>query len=199
MGHLHKLGTLSILSVSVLASTALPGGAIPFGTNKIYRAGQDVIISAPAGSNVEVGMGSTVRNKAALAGSCGEIKVTLPKTPPTTIQVGTKTLTIANLPTQSLPSCKSGQFSESRTVDFKTPEGKIVALGFTPSQSVTVGIPTLTTRKVTINACGFGTLRNASGSISINSQNYTVSQLPNAVSPPVCRKGTGYAPSSWTR
>jgi hypothetical protein len=139
MGHLQKVGSVSILGLGVLISTALPGGTVPFGGNQVYRAGQDVIVSAPAGSKVEVGMGSSVRNKAALAGSCGEVKVTLPKTPPATIQVGTKTLTIANLPTQSLPSCKSGEFAEARTADFKTPEGKIVAVGFTPSQSVTIG------------------------------------------------------------
>ena len=202
MGHLQKLrklGKASILGVGVLAMAALPGGAIPFGGNKVYRVGQDVIISAAASSKVAVGMGSNVRSKAALAGSCGEVKVTLPKNPPTTIQVGTKTLTIANLPTQSLPSCKKGQFAEARAADFKTPEGKIVAVGFTPTESVTVGIPTTTTKQVSINACGFGTLKNASGSISVNGQNYTVSQLPDAGESPVCRKGTAYTPSSWAR
>lgn len=199
MGHLQTVGAASILGLGVLVGTALPGGTVPFGGNQVYRAGQDVIISAPAGSKVEIGMGSSVRNKATLAGTCGEVKVTLPKTPPATIQVGTKTLTIVNLPTQSLPSCKSGQFAEARTADFKTPEGKIVAVGFTPSQSVTVGIPTTTVRRVTINACGFGTLRSASGNISVNGQSYSIGQLPDAGSSPVCRKGTAYTPSSWSR
>ena len=202
MVHLPKLGNLrniAILSMAALASTALPSGAIPYGTNQVYRAGQEVIISATAGSKVEVGLGSTVRNKAVMAGSCGQVKVTLPKTPPATIQVGTKTLTIASLPTQSLPSCKKGEFAEARTADFKTPQGQIVAVGFTPNQSVTIAMPTVTTRKVSINACGFGTLKNVSGSFTVNSQNYTVSQLPDAGSPPVCRKGTGYTPSTWSR
>ena len=202
MGHLSnaaKFGKASILSLGVLTIAALPGGAIPFGTNQVYRVRQDVIISATAGSKVEVGLGSIVRNKAALAGSCGEVKVTLPKNPPATIQVGTKTLTIANLPTQSLPRCKSGQFAEARTADFKTAEGKIVAVGFTPSQSVSIGIPTTTTRRVSINACGFGTLRNVSEAFTVNGQSYTVSQLPDAGEAPVCRKGTAYAPSSWSR
>lgn len=202
MIHLPKLGKLgkaSILSASVLAIAALPGGAMPFGANKVYRAGQNVIISAPANSKVEVGLGSRVRSKAVLAGSCGEVKVTLPKTAPATIEVGTKTLTVANLPTQSLPSCKNGQFAEARTADFKTPQGRVVALGFTPSQSVSVSLPTPANRRVSINACGFGTLRNASGSITVNGQDYTVSQLPDAGASPVCRNGTGYAPSSWSR
>ncbi len=202
MGHLPKLGKLgkaAILSMGALASTGLPSGAIPFGTNTVYRAGQDVIISAPASSKVEVGLGSTVRNKAVLAGSCGEVKITLPKTPPATIQVGTRTLTIANLPTQNLPGCNNGQFAEARTADFKTPQGKIVVVGFTPNQSVAVGIPTPTTRRVSINTCGFGTLRGASGMITVNSRDYTVSQLPDAGAAPVCRKGSAYTPSSWSR
>ncbi len=205
---LEKVGKASILGVGALAIAAsggmlgtiaaLPGGAVPFGSNKVYRAGQVVIISAPASSKVEVGLGSKVRNKTVVAGSCGEVKVTLPKNPPASIQVDTKTLAIANLPTQSLPSCKKGQFAEARTADFKTPEGKIVAVGFTPKQSVSVGIPTTTTRHVSINACGFGTLRNASGTITVNGQNYSVSQLPDAGEAPVCRKGTAYTPSSWS-
>jgi hypothetical protein len=208
MGHLQKFEKASILTVGVLAIAtsggvlctiaALPGGAMPFGSNKVYRVGQDVIISAPASSKVEVGLGSNVRNKAVVAGSCGEVKVTLPKNPPTTLQVDTKTLTIANLPTQSLPSCKKGQFAEARTADFKTPEGKVVVVGFTPKQSVSVGIPTTTIRHVSINACGFGTIKNASGSITVNGQDYNVSQLPDAGAAPVCRKGTAYTPSSWS-
>jgi hypothetical protein len=194
----EKLG-ISILSVGALAIAALPGEAIPFSGNRVYRAGQAVIISAPAGSQVEVGLGSRVRNRAALAGSCGEVKITLPKNPAAAIEVGTKTLTIANLPTQSLPSCKNGQFAEARTADFKTPEGRVVAVGFTPGQSVAVGIPTPTTRRVTINTCGFGTLRNVSGSFSVNGQNYDAGQLPDAGEPPVCRKGAAYTPSSWSR
>lgn len=199
MGHLQELGQASIVTLGVLAYAALPGGAIPFGSNKVYRVGQDVIISAPAGTKVDVGLGSRVRNKAVVAGSCGEVKITLPKTAPATVQVGTKTLTIANLPTQSLPSCKNGQFAEARTSDFKTPEGKVVAVGFTPSQSVAIGIATPTTRHVSINACGFGTIKNASGSITVNGQDYNVSQLPDAGASPACRKGTAYTPSSWSR
>jgi hypothetical protein len=194
-----QVGQGVVLGVSAWAIAALPGGAIPYRTSNIYRAGQDVIISAPANTKVDVGLGFNIRNKAVLAGNCGDVKVTLPKSSPATIAVGTKTLTIANLPTQSLPSCKNGQFVEARTADFKTPEGKVVALGFTPNQSVTVGIPTPTTRRVSINACGFGTLKSASGSIAVSGQNYNVSQLPDAGAPPVCRKGTGYAPSSWPR
>ncbi|HEY9610162.1 hypothetical protein [Allocoleopsis sp.] len=199
MGHLQEIGKASIVTLGVLAYAALPGGAIPFGSNKVYRVGQDVIISAPAGTKVDVGLGSRVRNKAQVAGSCGEVKITLPKNLPATVQVGTKTLTIANLPTQSLPSCKNGQFAEARTADFKTPEGKVVAVGFTPSQSVAVGIPTPTTRKVSINACGFGTIKGASGSITVNGQDYNVAQLPDAGAAPACRKGTAYTPSSWSR
>jgi hypothetical protein len=199
LAQLNKFGTASILSLGALALASLPGGAIPYGSNNIYRAGQDVIISAPANSQVEVGLGSNVRNKAAMAGSCGEVKVTLPKNPPATIQVGTKTVTIASLPTQALPRCTKGQFAEARTADFKTPQGQVVVVGFTPNQSVAVGIPTVTTRRVSINACGFGTIKNASGNITVNGQNYAVSQLPNAGAAPVCRKGTGYAPSTWSR
>jgi hypothetical protein len=199
MGHLQEFAKASIVSLGALAFAALPGGAIPFGSNKVYRVGQDVIISAPAGTKVDVGLGSRVRNKAVVAGSCGEVKITLPKTSPATVQVGTKTLTIANLPTQSLPSCKNGQFAEARTADFKTPEGKVVAVGFTPSQSVAIGIATPTTRHVSINACGFGTIKNASGSITVNGQDYNVSQLPDAGAAPACRKGTAYTPSSWSR
>lgn len=200
MGYLRNFGKASVLSLGVLA-IASSANAIPYGTNMVYRAGTDVILSATAGSQVTVGLGSALKTKAALAGACGEIKVNPGTSPPTTITVGTKTLTLANLPTQLLPKCVNGQFAESRTADFKTPTGQIVVVGLTPNQSVTVGIPTPTTRKVTINGCGFGTLKNASGSITLNGQNYTVSSLPNAGAPPTCRTtngvSTGYVPAAW--
>lgn len=200
MGDLRKFGKASVLSLGMLA-IASSAYAIPYGSNTVYRAGTDVIISATSGSQVTVGLGSTLKTKAALAGACGEIKVNPGTSPPTTITVGTKTLTLANLPTQLLPKCVNGQFAESRTADFKTPTGQIVAVGLTPNQSVTVGVPTSTARKVTINGCGFGTLKNASGTFSINGQNYTVSSLPNAGAPPTCRTSngvsTGYVPAAW--
>ena len=202
MGDLRKFGKASVLSLGTLA-IASSAYAIPYGTNTVYKAGTDVIISAPAGSQVQVGLGSTVKSRAVLSGSCGEVKVNPGKTPPETITVGTKTITIANLPTQLLPKCVNGQFAEARTADFKTSTGQIVVVGLTPNQSVTVGVPTAAVRKVTINGCGFGTLKNASGSITVNGQNYTVSSLPNAGAAPVCRTSngisTGYTPSSWSR
>jgi hypothetical protein len=202
MGYLRNFGNASALSLGVLA-IASSAYAIPYGTNTVYKTGTDVIISATAGSQVSVGLGSTVKSKAALVGSCGEVKVSLGTTltPPATLTVGTKTITIANLPTQLLPKCVNGQFEEARTADFKTSTGQIVVVGLTPSQSVTVGIPTATTRKVTINGCGFGTLKNATGTLAINGQNYTVSSLPDAGAAPTCRNtngvSTGYVPAAW--
>lgn len=202
MGYLRNFGNASVLSLGVLAITT-SANAIPYGSNTVYRAGTDVIISAPSGSQVSVGLGSALKNRSALAGACGEVKVNPGTTPPATITVGTKTITIANLPTQLLPKCVNGQFEESRTADFKTSTGQIVVVGLTPNQSVTVGVPTSTVRKVTINGCGFGTLKNASGTLTINGQKYTVSSLPNAGAAPVCRTtngvSTGYTPSSWPR
>jgi hypothetical protein len=200
MGYLRNFGKASVLSLGVLA-IASSANAIPFGSNTVYKAGTDVIISATAGSQVSVGLGSAVKSRAALVGLCGEVKVNPGTTPPATLTVGTKTITIANLPTQLLPKCVNGQFEEARTADFKTSTGQIVVVGLTPNQSVTVGIPTATTRKVTINACGFGTLKNATGTLAINGQNYTVSTLPNAGAAPTCRTtngvSTGYVPAAW--
>jgi hypothetical protein len=200
MGDLRKFGKASVLSLGVLA-IASSAYAIPYGSNTVYRAGTDVIISATAGSQVQVGLGSSVKNRAALAGACGEVKVNPGTNPPATITVGTRTLTLANLPTQLLPKCVNGQFEDARTADFKTSTGQIVAVGLTPNQSVTVGIPTSTTRKMTINGCGFGTLKNATGTLAINGQNYTVSSLPDAGAPPTCRTtngvSTGYVPAAW--
>lgn len=200
MGNLRNFGKASVLSLGMLA-IASSAYAIPYGTNTVYRSGTDVIISANAGSQVSVELGSTVKNRAALVGLCGEVKVNPGTTPPETLTVGTKTITTASLPTQLLPKCVNGQFEESRAADFKTSTGQIVVVGLTPNQSVTVGIPTPTTRKVTINDCGFGALKNASGSIIVNGQNYTVSSLPDAGVAPVCRitngVSAGYIPATW--
>lgn len=184
------------------AAVALPASAIPYGPNTVYKVGNTVFVSAPASSQVEVGLGDVDRNGAKLAGSCGEVRVSPPRGGQLeTVTVGTRTINATTLPVQLLPRCQYGQFEEARTTDFKTSAGQVVAVGFSPGQAVTVAVPTARTRRASVNACGFATLRNASGTLTIASQDYEVATLPDAGEPPVCRTSngvsTGYVPSSW--
>lgn len=205
MGTLQNFVKASVLGLGAVA-IATSANAITFGSNTVYKVTDNgvtsVFISATANSEIQINLGETTRSSAKMAGTCGEVKISPPSSGQlTSVMVGTRTIDASILPVQLLPKCINGQFEEARTEDFKTSTGQVVAVGFTPNQAVTVGIPTPTVRKVKANGCGFGTIRNASGSFAINGQNYDVATLPDAGEAPLCRSSngmsTGYVPANW--
>lgn len=103
------------------------------------------------------------------------------------------------LPIQTLPTCSTGNLSEPRTSNFKTPDGKTVLVGQTGS--VTAQYLLRRKRSGSFNACGFktSTIKNyaAAGADSIqidfNNQSQSIGDLNPIDSLPICRKvGNSY-------
>lgn len=199
------------LGVGAAASSVGPAAAIPYNGATVYKAmdaGSTVVVfSGTAGSRIAVSLGSSDKSTARLAGSCGEVRISLPSSGDFTgLKVDGTAINAATLPSQTLPTCVSGTFSEARTANFKTPTGQVVVVGKTPGAAVAVSLPSATTRNVTVNSCGFGILKGTSTSalpatFMVGTTSYTVATLPDATTAPYCRTidGTpyGYVPASW--
>lgn len=216
--NIAKIGTIiaSLASVIALPSMAL---AIPFNSNNVYRVtnsrtGQtEVYFSATAGTRISVDMGERDRAAARLAGSCGEVRINAPSDGSNYSYIKAEGTSIdpSTLPTQLLPSCNGGTFTEARTGHFKTPQGRIILVGFTPGQAVAVATPRAVVRRATVNGCGFARVRSSSSftlpaEFTYEGNKITVASLPDAGSPPVCRSTrdnagtrtyTGYVPANW--
>lgn len=196
---------------SGMISSIAPAAAIPYQGATVYKAmdsGSTVVVfSGTAGSRIAVGLGSADKATARLAGSCGEIRISVPSTGSFTgLKVDGVAVDASALSVQTLPSCVSGAFVEDRNINFKTATGQVVIVNKTAGSAVAVSLPSATTRNVTINACGFGTLKSTSTSalpatFMVGATNYTVATLPDATTAPYCRTidGTpyGYVPASW--
>lgn len=195
------------LGVAAIASSGLPAAAIQYGTNNVYRVGSGssavVYFHGTASSSISADIGYVSKVSSKLAGSCGEIVLsgsTVGTSP--TLKVNSTTVTIASLPTQLLPTCTSGSFAESRSANFKTPDGKVVLVGNTAGTSATLDIPKATVKTVRINECGFGSFKGSDSAplpttFKVGSTTYTVSSLPDAMAAPRCSSGMGYVPASW--
>lgn len=205
-----KSGLIATAALSALFAP-LSAFAIPYQSATVYKAmdgtNQVVVFSATAGTRISVNLGTSDKSTARLAGSCGEVRISPPSSGDFTgLKVDGTAINVSSLSTQTLPSCVSGSFAESRTTNFKTPTGQVVIVGKTPGSAVSVSLPAAVTRSVTANACGFGVLKGTStsplpASFSVGTTDYTVASLTNAGTPPYCRtvNGTpyGYVPASW--
>lgn len=205
------LGSLVSLVVSPLSASALQ-----YNSNTVYKVqgtnGPEIYVSATPGTRAEFDMGVVDRPAARLAGSCGEVRINPPSGGTFDyVKAAGSNIDVAALPTQLLPSCQSGVFAEARTANFKTPEGRIILVGFTPGSAVAVATPRAVTRRATVNGCGYARVTSSSSftlpdSFSYMGTEYTVASLPDASKPPVCRSTTGtdgtrtytgYVPASW--
>ena len=196
-----------LAGLGAIASSGLPAAAIQFGSADVYRVGSGssaiVYFHGTPSTSVIANIGYVSKFSSKLAGKCGEIVLSSSSVGTTpTVKVGSTTVTIASLPTQLLPTCTSGSFAESRTANFKTPDGKVVLVGNTASSSATIDIPKAINKTVKINACGFGTLKGTdsaplSTSFKVGSTNYTVATLPDAGAAPKCTSGVAYVPALW--
>ncbi|WP_138504457.1 hypothetical protein [Nostoc sp. PA-18-2419] len=207
-----KLGLITTAALSAIASSVAPALAIEYNGASVYKAmdgdSQVIVFSGTSGSKISVSLGSSDKSTARLAGSCGEVRISPPSSGDFTgLKVDGTAVDVSSLSTQTLPSCLSGSFSETRSTNFKTPTGQVVIVGKTPGAAVAVTLPSPSTRTVTVNGCGFGILKATStsgplpSSFAIGATSYTVASLPNAGTPPYCRtlNGTpyGYVPASW--
>jgi len=202
-----KSGLFATAAISAIASNLDPAAALKYGNADVYRVGSGssavVYFHGTASSSISADIGYVSKIGSKLVGSCGEIVLsgsTVGTTP--TIKVGSTTVTLSSLSTQLLPTCTGSSFAETRSANFKTPDGKVVLVGNTAGTSVTLDIPKATVKTIKINECGFGYFKGTDSaplptSFKIGSTNYTVSSLPNAGSAPKCSSGIGYVPASW--
>jgi len=203
---IKSLTGLGILTTSFFAGSA---NAIPF-TNgaTVYKTVVSgvttVYISGTANSQIPVDLGLVEKSSSKIAGSCGEVRLNYATIgSASSIKVDGTTVNISSLATQLLPACNNGTFNETRPNNFKTPAGDVVIVGKTKGSAVALIIPKPTTKQVSLNGCGFGTLKNSStftipASFSVSGTAKTLAALPTVNEPPVCRNNVGYRPANWT-
>jgi hypothetical protein len=202
---------IAAFGIAIAALNSPAAQAIPYGTENVYKVMKDgvttVYVSATANSRVQLELGSVERSTARIVGACGEVRISVPSSGSWDgLKVDGTAIDATSLATQVLPACTNGTFAEARTSNFKTPNGQIVIVNKSVGSGVAITLPGDATRNLSINACGFGVLRSTTStalpnSFSMSGTNYTVSSLPDAGEPPVCRTNggvsTGYVPSSW--
>jgi hypothetical protein len=206
---LFALGT-GLWTIGVSFATSAHG--IPYQGQTLYRVGNnEIYISGTANGTAEVLLPRTT-TRAATANACGVVVVRGSTSSPLngTITAGSSSADFATLPTNTIPSCNSttGQLAEPRTANFKTAEGAAVFVGQTPLSAVSVSFPSASTRRLTLNACGFNRIRASATTplpttFTYGGQQYTVSSLPDAGQPPLCRRDSAtntsipYRPLAW--
>ncbi|MUG92737.1 hypothetical protein F7734_09865 [Scytonema sp. UIC 10036] len=206
------LRILSLIStIAATASITAPAMAIPFGSNTVYKGVdglyQVVVFSGTPGSKITVSLGSVPKTTAKIVGSCGEVRISPPASGAFTgLKVDGTAVDASTLPSNTLPACSNGAFAEPRTANFKTPNNEVVIVGKTAGTAISIELPQPSAKTVTVNACGFGQIKATAttplpSTFSVGTTNYTVSSLPDASKPPLCRTAngisTGYVPSTW--
>jgi hypothetical protein len=197
-----------VTAIAIQAGSAL---AIPYNANIVYKVSVEgvdqVIISGTANTGIAVKYEGQERTSARIAGACGEVRISSTTGQYSGLEVDDVAIDASTLPTNTLPTCNSGAFAEPRTANFKLPTGQVIIVGKTPSAAVKVMIPGDSTRNVTLNACGFTTLKPTSttplpATFMVGTTQYTTASLTMAPDgPPICRKSglasIGYKPASW--
>jgi hypothetical protein len=191
-------------AITLSSGIANVANAIPYGAATVYKVTEGdstwVYLSETANSKIEIEMGEGTKTSARVVGECKEVRISVPNSGSFEgLKVDGISIDATALPTQSLPACNNGTFQEPRTANFKTPAGQVVIVNKTAG-SAAISLPTEIVRRVSINGCGFGKFK-APPTFSIGATNYTLTALPNAGKPPVCRVvdgiSTGYTPSTW--
>lgn len=99
----------------------------------------------------------------------------------------------------TVPRCTNGVADATRSGPFRTAAGDFVFPGRAPLDQVTIGFPgTTLDRKVSVNACGFVSLKDTpqyplTGPIRVNGTTLTPSSVPVG-NPPLCRNNVLYMP-----
>jgi hypothetical protein len=141
------------------------------------------------------------KTKTVTANACGLASLKLPTNAALiTLAIDGNPTTVLNLPTQPLPKCLStGQLTEARPTNFKTPDGAIVLI----NQSGTIPLQYLVAedRIVKANTCGFVKLNNTATKPLTADMEFS---LPGKVGvkygtaptqlPWLCREGIRYQP-----
>ena len=202
---LSALAGLSMVTAPMMASISMaaPSG---FSTHKDSKGA--VYFGGVNSGEVIVSEGNVPKTKNLKVNACGQILVKGSTTSPipATFTVGSTTITVANLPTQINPKCNTttGALEEARTADFKTSDGTVVLVGKTANSSVVMNYLASVSKKVKMNACGFGKISNSTTKpfaadatfTPAGGSSMTYSSIP-VKAPYICGKdGTTYAPQA---
>jgi uncharacterized alkaline shock family protein YloU len=212
---MKKILVSTLVGVSAVASSFTPALAVKYNGASVYKATENsittVYIDGTAGSKVAVDLGQVTKTTSKLPTACGDVKISIPKgnTSYTGLTVDEVAIDYASLPIQTLPTCLNGQFTETRTANFKTAKGQVIIVGKTPNTPVSITVPSDLLRSLAINGCGTGVLKAAKGTtlpatFTINGTSYTLASLPDAGHGSVCKKASdgtysAYTPSSWSQ
>lgn len=197
--------------IGAIVTSMSPASAVPYKGDTVYKVVKDgvtsIYISSTANSRVQVDLGSVERSTARIVGACGEVRISVPSSGTFTgLKVDGTAISADSLPSQVMPSCVNGAFSEPRTENFRTPNGQVVIVNKTPGAAVAIVLPNEATRNISVNACGFAVLRATTSTalpdnFSISGTAYTTASLQDAGDAPICRTSNGestvYIPGSW--
>jgi hypothetical protein len=177
-----KLQALALASLTALI--ALPAFANPFKDSD----GAIHIQNLTPGTSIPLESGEYSRR--ITPNFCGLLIVSNPPggvAMPPSVNVGGTSVTIASLPTQTLPRCVDNVLAEARPADFKTADGRVVLVGRTPGVGVEVtypGVPAI--RNFRANGCGYIRVSNtptapAPATFSYGGTSYTTASLPTQI------------------
>jgi hypothetical protein len=177
---------------------------------KTVENGRDVIYARGVTANTSLTLTTTggTRPTAALANSCGIVRVSANQATPNNININGTARSIANPVTLTgAPVCTGstapwdgGTNSEPR----KDPNGNFYFSGYTPSQAATVLVASNGNRNATANQCGIARFAEpATGNpwgtdftFTINGTSYTLGSMTSQSYPPLCRNvGTTASPT----
>jgi hypothetical protein len=200
------------LIVTTLSTSTIPSAVaqLTYKSNTVYRAGtSEIIISGTPNTKIAVNEGNYTKTTSKTANACGQVRVTPPKSGLTNLNVNGVAIDVTTLTSAATaPRCSKGTLKIAQTAPIKTATGTVVVPGLTPNAAIPVSYDTPKIKNVTINSCGFGTIKTTTVSptlpvaITIGGTSYTTASLTDAGQPPKLQKVNGaascYTPSGWT-
>jgi hypothetical protein len=199
---LKQIGSIALLAF--VGTTGFSGMAHAGGVSETFRDAENALYVTEMAPQQEVTFTypGTPRLSSGRANACGAVIV---NGSTGIIKVDGVNIDTSTLPTQLLPPCGSnGAFSEARTQNFKTSDGKVVVVGKVANSFYGIETPENAVRKSRANACGFVRLApNAkfthvgSQQVAINGDSTESISSITQKDAPLCRNGVMYVPTSW--
>lgn len=205
---------LTLLSLSAITLSAIPANAVvPPSVFKDSVGNVYVHNGVAAGSRLKVELIGQPLKRRVRAGYCGQLTLRPSSASPSlgssvTINSGTAISLTTIAVTAQPPRCSSNAFTPATNSHFKTSDGQVVLVGYTPGVLYDVAFEDVpNTFNVTVNGCNFAQIRPTetrplTAQIAVNDMAYTVSNLVIA-DPPICRRNsltnisTRYVPANW--
>ena len=137
------------------------------------------------------------------ADACGRITIrnssSTPLSSVTEIKLNGATVDTSTFSTDTLSRCVNGVPEINHPANFKLPDGSFILVGNTPLSRNSIAFPGVPlSRTVTVNACGFITLKTSSqypltGTLQIDGNPLDLSTVSTG-NPPICKNNILYVP-----